>query len=318
MSKEEKANSLEMIVVNALKVPGVKVNRQEFLTQILASKVSSSELLNALDKGPVDAGISVNLLNKLAKSHIEKRTLQSTGISFATGLPGGIAMAATIPADTLQFFGVALRLAQELAYLFGHEDLWGEQGINSDRVKSELIIFLGVMFGVGGASSALKIVSAKVAQQTLKKLPQRALMKTIYYPIVKKVAATIGVKITKKTFAQGISKAIPVLGGVISGGITYASMKPMGNRLRDELYKVACNYSEKDFVNDMENFKKEVIDIGSDEETEWTEVISAIQEEPAKKVESVADEILKFKNLVDLGVITDEEFQKKKNELLNM
>lgn len=193
-------------------------------------------------------------------------------------------MAATIPADTLQFFGVALRLAQELAYLFGHEDLWGAQGINSDRVKSELIIFLGVMFGVGGANSALKIISAKVAQQTLKKLPQRALMKTIYYPIVKKVATTIGVKVTKKTFAQGLSKAIPVLGGVISGGITYASMKPMGNRLRDELCKVASNYSEKDFVNDMEIFKKEVIDIGPGEETEWAEVISAIQEERAKKL----------------------------------
>ncbi|MDR6726935.1 hypothetical protein J2W91_005460 [Paenibacillus amylolyticus] len=318
MSKHEKTNSLETIVVNALKVPGVKVNRQEFLTQILASKVSSNELLSALDKGPVDAGISVALLNKLAKSHIEKRTLQSTGISFATGLPGGIAMAATIPADTLQFFGVALRLAQELAYLFGHEDLWGEQGINSDRVKSELIIFLGVMFGVGGANSALKIISAKVAQQTLKKLPQRALMKTIYYPIVKKVAATIGVKVTKKTFAQGLSKAIPVLGGVISGGITYASMKPMGNRLRDELFKVVSNYSDNDFENDMENFKKEVIDIGSVEETEWDEVISEIRDEPAKKIESAADEILKFKNLLDLGIITGEEFEKKKNELLNM
>ncbi|WP_458125858.1 SHOCT domain-containing protein [Paenibacillus sp. Z3-2] len=318
MSKQENTSSLEAIVVNSLKVPGVKVNRQEFLTHILASKVSSGELLAALDKGPVDAGISVNLLNKLAKSHIEKRTLQSTGISFATGLPGGIAMAATIPADTLQFFGVALRLAQELAYLFGHEDLWGEQGINSDRVKSELIIFLGVMFGVGGASSALKIISAKVAQQTLKKLPQRALTKTIYYPIVKKVASTIGVKITKKTFAQGLSKAIPLVGGVISGGMTYASMKPMGNRLRTELFEVASNYSEIDFVNDMENFKKEVIDIGSGEEMEWDELISATREEPAKKVESVADEILKFKQLMDLGIITDEEFQKKKNELLNM
>lgn len=72
MSKQENTNSLEAIVVNSLKVPGVKVNRQEFLTHILASKVSSGELLAALDKGPVDAGISVNLLNKLAKSHIEK------------------------------------------------------------------------------------------------------------------------------------------------------------------------------------------------------------------------------------------------------
>ena len=33
-------------------------------------------------------------------------------------IPGGIAMAATIPADTLQFFGVALRLAQEISYIY--------------------------------------------------------------------------------------------------------------------------------------------------------------------------------------------------------
>lgn len=32
---------------------------------------------------------------------------------------------------------------------------------------------------------------------------------------------------------------------------------------------------------------------------------------------SVADEILKFKNLVDIGVITEDEFDKKKKELLN-
>lgn len=61
-------------------------------------------------------------------------------------------------------------------------------------------------------------------------------------------------------------------------------MKPMGNRLRNELFEVASNYSEKDFVNDMENFKKEVIDIGSGEEMEWDELISATREEPAKKL----------------------------------
>lgn len=33
---------------------------------------------------------------------------------------------------------------------------------------------------------------------------------------------------------------------------------------------------------------------------------------------SIADEILKFKNLVDVGVITEDEFDKKKKELLNV
>lgn len=318
MESERSSNkSFELILVNALKVPGVKVNRKEFLVHVLADKVTSEQLHEALDKGPVEAGISLSILDKVAKSHIEKRTLQSTGVSFAAGLPGGLAMAATIPADTLQFFGVALRMAQELAYLYGHGDMWDQQKINSERVKGELTIFLGVMFGVGGSASALRIISAKLSQQMLKKLPQQALTKTIYYPIIKKVASTIGMKITKKTFAQGVSKAIPILGGVISGGLTYASMKPMGNRLRKTLFDVVDGYSNEDFSRDYEDVKKEIIDI-TDEVIEeqnneqYNEETESIRNEPF----SAADEIMKFKQLLDIGVITQEEFDVKKAELL--
>lgn len=320
MESERSSNkSFELILVNALKVPGVKVNRKEFLVHVLADKVTSEQLHEALDKGPVEAGISLSILDKVAKSHIEKRTLQSTGVSFAAGLPGGLAMAATIPADTLQFFGVALRMAQELAYLYGHGDMWDQQKINSERVKGELTIFLGVMFGVGGSASALRIISAKLSQQMLKKLPQQALTKTIYYPIIKKVASTIGMKITKKTFAQGVSKAIPILGGVISGGLTYASMKPMGNRLRKTLFDVVDGYSNEDFSRDYEDVKKEIIDI-TDEVIEeqnneqYNEETESIRNEPF----SAADEIMKFKQLLDIGVITQEEFDVKKAELLKL
>ena len=38
------------------------------------------------------------------------------------GLPGGVAMGVTIPADLAQFFGMSLRLAQELSYLFGAKE----------------------------------------------------------------------------------------------------------------------------------------------------------------------------------------------------
>lgn len=324
-------NSFELVLVNALKIPGVKVNRKEFLAHALADKVSITQLNEAIDKGPVEAGISLDILNKIAKSHIEKRTLQSSGASFAAGLPGGLAMAATIPADTLQFFGVALRLAQELAYLFGHKDMWHNQKIDIERVKGELTLFLGVMFGVGGSASALKILSAKLSQQMLKKLPQQALTKTIYYPIIKKIAAFIGVSLTKKTFAQGLSKAIPVLGGVISGGLTYASMKPMGNRLRQALMDTADGYSDEEFTQDYENLKREIIDITAevveeqdiepfndyvepDETTELPRSAAATAGEPF----SVADELIKFKQLLDAGVITQEEFDAQKSKLLSV
>lgn len=320
MENQQSSNtSFEMVLVNALKIPGVKVNRKEFLAHVLADKVTSVQLNEALDKGPIEAGIPLHILDKVAKSHIEKRTLQSTGASFVAGLPGGLAMAATIPADTLQFFAVALRMAQELAYIFGHKDMWDNQQIDIERVKGELTIFLGVMFGVGGSASALKIISAKLSQQMLKKLPRQALTKTIYYPIIKKVAASIGMKITKKTFAQGLSKAIPVLGGVISGGLTYASMKPMGNRLRQALLDAVDEYSNEDFDRDYEDIKREIIDITDEvieeKDTErYDEPIASTLNESF----SVADEIIKFKQLLDAGVITQEEFDTKKTKLLSM
>ncbi|MEH6953851.1 SHOCT domain-containing protein [Neobacillus drentensis] len=319
MSSAEANTSLGIILTNALKVPGVKVNRTEFLSKALHEYVSYNDLVVVLENGPIEAGVNVNTLDKVAKSLIEKRTLQSSGASFAAGIPGGLAMAATIPADTLQFYGVSLRLAQELAYLFGYEDLWDDERIDGERVRGELTLFLGVMFGVGGTASALKVLSSKVAQQVLKKLPQKALMKTIYYPIIKKVAATIGVKITKKTFAQGISKAIPLIGGVISGGLTYASMKPMGTRLRNTLFESVNNYSKEDFKKDLQEMKNEMPDFI---DAEFTDVEDDILNKTTEEKNnnntsfSAADELLKYKQLLDMGVLTQEEFDRKKEELL--
>ncbi|NHC38920.1 bacteriochlorophyll 4-vinyl reductase [Bacillus sp. MM2020_1] len=319
MSSAEANTSLEVILTNALKVPGVKVNRTEFLSKALQENVSYKDLVVVLEKGPIEAGVNINILDKVAKSLIEKRTLQSSGASFAAGIPGGLAMAATIPADTLQFYGVSLRLAQELAYLFGYEDLWDDDRIDGERVRGELTLFIGVMFGVGGTASALKVLSSKVAQQVLKKLPRKALMKTIYYPIVKKVAATIGVKITKKTFAQGISKAIPLIGGVISGGLTYASMKPMGTRLRNTLYESVNNYSKDDFKRDFQEMKNEMPDFIDAEFTDIEDdILNKTTEEKNNNNTSfsAADELLKYKQLLDMGVLTQEEFDMKKEELL--
>lgn len=52
------------------------------------------------------------------------------------------------------------------------------------------------------------------------------------------IAQTIGVKMTKQIFADSISKVIPVLGGIVSGGLTYATFRTCAGRLKrkfDEL-----------------------------------------------------------------------------------
>ena len=253
---EEKDNNLakqmmlEEVITKAVQIPGVKVNRKQFLAEQFASKVDNLEEI--LDKGPVEAGIKRADINLLSKKLILTRTSQSSIASFVAGIPGGLAMAATIPADVLQFFGMSLRLAQELSYLYGAQDLWDDEKIDDDKVKNQLILYCGVMFGVSGAVSGVRVLSTQLSKTALKKIPQKALTKTFWYPILKKIANFIGISLTKKTFAQGVSKAVPVIGGFISGGINFASMMPMANKLNDTLDKATFNYSDEEFNKDIE------------------------------------------------------------------
>lgn len=326
MNNSEGNNKFELALTTALKIPGVKVDRTSFLIKELSNHISEEKINQAIKSNTIEVGIDLFVLDKIAKNIVSKRTTQTAGASFFAGLPGGLAMAATIPADTLQFFGVALKIAQELAYLFGFEDLWKDDSIDSEKVKNELTLFLGAMFGVGGANTALRLISTNMAKQVLKKLPQQALTKTIYYPIIKKIVATIGLKMTKDTFAKGASKAIPILGGVISGGLTYMSMKPMGNRLREALANsVNQNYTEEDLKNDIQDLERETgeaIDIEYEAvDTEYKDIIeeASIEKEESSNINkfNLTDELVKLKKILDDGIITEEEFKEIKKDLIH-
>ena len=64
---------------------------------------------------------------------------------------------------------------------------------------------------------------------------RKALTKGTVYPIVKSVAKWFGIKMTKEVFAGFFKKAIPVVGGVVGGGITYLSFKPCCDKLKASL-----------------------------------------------------------------------------------
>lgn len=332
---EEKDNELakqmmlEEVITNAVQIPGVKVNRKQFLAEQFASKAENLEEI--LDKGPIAAGIKREDIIVLSKKLILARTSQSSIASFVAGIPGGLAMAATIPADILQFFGMALRLAQELSYLYGAQDLWIEGKIDDDKVKNQLILYCGVMFGVSGAVSGVRVLSTQLSKTALKKIPQKALTKTFWYPIIKKIANFIGINLTKKTFAQGVSKAVPVIGGFISGGINFASMMPMANRLNDTLDKATFNYSDDEFNKDIEIIMNpdEYEEVKEDNTSIGTKVSNGINNTTAgiskfiskigkKNENDPYEEVKKLKDLLDNNIITQEEFEQKKKQLLNI
>ena len=69
-----------------------------------------------------------------------------------------------------------------------------------------------------------------------KKLLHTALTKGTIYPIVKSVSSWFGKKMTKEVFAGFFKKSIPVVGGVIGGGITFLSFKPCCDKLKESLH----------------------------------------------------------------------------------
>ena len=80
---------------------------------------------------------------------------------------------------------------------------------------------------------------------------------------------------TKTTFAKGVSKVVPLIGGVVSGGITFATMPPMGNKLV-EAFEILCfNYTDEKLEQDIETMKSTAVleieaegEVSSDDDTE--------------------------------------------------
>lgn len=220
----------------AAKLPGVRINRAAYLRTALKRHCTEGQIKRAIAESPAAAGIPLKVITEVANTSIAYETSKVTGLSALAGIPGGLAMVGTVPADLAQYMGHMLRIAQKLAYIYSWPDLFAEDGEEIDEAtESMLILFVGVMFGVQIAQGGVSKVAGMIAANVAKKLPQKALTTGVIYPIVRKVASYLGVTMTKKLFASGVAKAIPVVGAVLSGGLTLGTFLPMSKRLQKHL-----------------------------------------------------------------------------------
>ena len=225
------SNSWDKVMNLALSMPMVKVDRNTFLMNEFSMYDNADQLR---DKRPIDL-FDAEAIERAARGVINSHLATATVTSTAAGIPGGLAMAATMPADIAQYYWHVLVVAQKLGYLYGWPDLLDDKGQITEGTRNVLTLFVGVMFGAQAASKLVGEIAKRVSLQAAKRLPQQALTKTIYYPVIKQVAKWIGVKMTKDTFGKSVGKAIPILGGVLSGAITAFSFKPMAEKLQKHL-----------------------------------------------------------------------------------
>lgn len=231
---EQSGNRFVQTLSAAAALPGVRINREQFLRSALARHCTPEQIDLAVAQNPAAAGVSDEVVKRIANASINQETSKVSTLSAAAGLPGGIALLGTVPADLAQYLGHVLRVIQKQAYIYSWPDLFDGKDMD-EETQNLLVLFTGVMFGANAAQVGVQKVSTMLAQQAVKQLPRQALTRGVIYPIVRKVALKLGVQMNKQIFAGGVAKAIPVAGAVLSGGLTLATFLPMSKRLQRHL-----------------------------------------------------------------------------------
>lgn len=262
----EKENLVWNKILNTvLKMPGVKVDRVGFLRHELRPYCNQSRLQMLGSVRPYTV-VSEQVIDKLARQCVRYHVTVVTATSTVVGLPGGLAMAATLPADLTQYFYHVFVLSQKLAYLYGYPDFCDDDGELNDVAIDLLTIFMGVMMGAPVAEKGLGELSKAVAENAVTRLPRVALTKTALVPIVAQLTKMIGTRFSKDSLTKSVGRFIPVAGGLFSGGLTLYTFRRGANRLRRQLSAQRRLFDDGDIdAIELANIKSSFVKAGQAE-----------------------------------------------------
>jgi hypothetical protein len=218
-----------------LKLPGARVDRRAFLEREFSKHCNIETMKRIKEFGTGKAEIEELIMNKVASKVICEQSVSATTLSFVSGLPGGLAMLGTIPVDLIQYYYNLVVTAQKIAYIYGWPELEREE---SDSLSSMLTVFIGIMTGTITADREMISLSKELEKDVARKLSCVVLAKAGILILAKRAAGILGVKLFWQGYTGLAAKAVPLVGGFVSGGITLMTFLPMANTLKNELRKV--------------------------------------------------------------------------------
>jgi hypothetical protein len=213
----------------ALQLPGAKVDRTAFLKKVYTEYFTNDMLDKMIAENSIVAGIGIKIMDKAAGETITYHQNIATSLSFVAGIPGGLTVLATIPADIAQYYYHLIVTAQKIAYIYGMADL----GATDDNLKSLITLLIGVMADNEEADKTIN----KMYSEQFKKTAGTLVVGKAFNKIIMTIAVSISYILTGKTILKSVFKIIPLLGGVVSGGITLFSFKPTCNKLKERMHK---------------------------------------------------------------------------------
>ena len=224
-----------------LKMPGAKINRESFLRKTFKD-LPEEKIRMCISDSPVMV-LPPALIDRVASSIINSHAAKVTAISTVSGIPGGLALLATIPADMANYYYHIVSVGQKLGYLYGFPDMVDDKGKLTPDGEIMLTAFIGVMNKVQIANELIRKIATEMAkrlsEETARRIAGNILSKQLISQAIETVATKLGTQITSKSAGRGISKAIPIVSGIICGGLTYATFKPQSKRLLKTLQSTA-------------------------------------------------------------------------------
>ena len=158
----------------------------------------------------------VATLEEAANSLIRWQNTKSATSGFVTGLGGLLVMPVTIPANLASVYFIQIRMIGAIAHMAGYD-------VRNDKVKALIYSCL-----VGNAA---KEVLKDVGIQLGKKLAQTSINR-ISGEVIKKINQAVGFRLLTKAGTTGVvnlSKAVPILGGVIGATVDAVTTNTIGN-----------------------------------------------------------------------------------------
>lgn len=262
-------------------------------------QISQEDIMQLLDKlydnsikglpkvSPPIENLAADYLSKnpdketAAKSFINYQIAKCTTSGFVTGLGGFITLPIAIPANVSSVLYVQMRMIACLAHMGGYDT-------TSDQVQTLVYACLaGISLDQVVKQVGIK-VGVKFANAMVKKIPGSVLIK---------INQKVGFRLLTKFGTKGvinIGKAVPVVGGVISGGFDFVETKIIADRaykmfiLNDfsapeKKGKGKAAAEEEVFIVDAEDF--ETVDVAAEP------VVEAVPVENAAPVENNTTEI---------------------------
>lgn len=232
-----KSNKLtKKIVKELIDRSFVRVDRVQFLSEVLASYCSNEDLAEIAVKRPEEI-VSTETLNKIADDILKDFQLRTTLLCSGTNLLGKLTLYLSVPADFLAFWGQLLTMIQKLAYLYGWDSSFFG-GNPTEETYARLRLILGYAMGDPSCRFIL-FESACDALPTVKYAAPDSSFR-LKDPVMKKLLLALVANFAKAMIAGAIAKKNTLIGSGVSAAWSYASFRQMAVRihalLRESMY----------------------------------------------------------------------------------